>query len=165
MNCYHCVEDFVITLKTVKDNIGEHVSNYTHKLVNESRHVIDEIGDSAVVHFFEDINNKLINLKDKVSDIIEVHEESWMDIFEQGNGKYIKLSRWPVFVQLICAIICLGCSAIFHLFSAHSHKTHAILNRLDYAGISILIAGSCYPPYFYFFYCEPCKNFFKVFNF
>ena len=27
--------------------------------------------------------------------------------------------------------------------------------RLDYAGISILIAGSTYPPIFYIFYCDP----------
>ena len=58
------------------------------------------------------------------------------------------------FHLLISAIICLGCSAIFHWFSAHSEKTNDILARLDYAGISILVAGSCYPPYYFFFYCE-----------
>ena len=29
---------------------------------------------------------------------------------------------------------------------------HNILNRFDYGGISLLISGSCYPPYYYFFY-------------
>lgn len=67
-----------------------------------------------------------------------------------------KISKWPIFAMLFGAIFCLICSTIFHLFSCHCEKMHAILNRIDYAGISILCAGSCYPPYFYFFYCSPC---------
>ena len=31
-------------------------------------------------------------------------------------------------------------------------KYFNILNRFDYGGISLLISGSCYPPYYYFFY-------------
>ena len=30
-----------------------------------------------------------------------------------------------------------------------------MFSRLDYGGISILIAGSCYPPIWYIFSCEP----------
>jgi adiponectin receptor len=64
------------------------------------------------------------------------------------------LEKWPIFVMLSCALLCLSCSATFHWFCAHSKHVHEFLNRLDYAGISILISGSCIPPYFYFFYCE-----------
>ena len=78
----------------------------------------------------------------------------WIDVYENQHGDFSKLERWPMFVMLVSAIICLGCSTCFHLLSAHSKKWHDLLNRLDYAGISILIAGSCYPPYYYFFYCK-----------
>ena len=41
---------------------------------------------------------------------------------------------------------------VFHDCSAHISST---LSRMDYAGVSLLIAGSCYPPVYYIFYCEP----------
>ena len=69
-----------------------------------------------------------------------------------------KVRRWPIFVFLASAIICLSCSACFHLFYIHSEKLSKMLARLDYAGISLLLAGSCYPPYYYFFYCSTGKN-------
>ena len=33
-----------------------------------------------------------------------------------------------------------------------NEKYNNILNRFDYGGISLLISGSCYPPYYYIFY-------------
>lgn len=60
----------------------------------------------------------------------------------------------PLFVHLISAIICMGFSATFHLFTAHSEKVNSFLARIDYCGISILIAGSNTPPMYYSFFCE-----------
>lgn len=157
INCYHCIEDIFHTLKSMKENIGDHVNKYTDIVVNESKHLLESIEDSSVIHFIEDVKDKLVNLKDKLTDLVDSHEMSWIDIYEQGGEDYKRLTKWPVFIMLISAIICLSCSAIFHWFSAHSKSLHDLLNRLDYAGISILIAGSCYPPYYYFFYCEPGK--------
>ncbi len=53
--------------------------------------------------------------------------------------------------------MCLGCSATFHLCFVHSEAASIILGKLDYAGISFLIAGSCFPPYYYLFYCSTGK--------
>ena len=42
--------------------------------------------------------------------------------------------------------------------------TNKILSRFDYGGISLLIAGSCYPPYYYFFNCDNfLRNFYLIF--
>ncbi|KAI8056695.1 hemolysin-III related-domain-containing protein [Syncephalis plumigaleata] len=49
------------------------------------------------------------------------------------------------YVFLAGAIICLGLSATFHLFSCHSEKVSANWNRCDYIGIVALIVGSFYP--------------------
>ena len=39
-----------------------------------------------------------------------------------------------------------------------------ILSRFDYGGISLLISGSCYPPYYYFFYYSKFfRNFYIIF--
>ena len=58
-------------------------------------------------------------------------------------------------VFLLSAMFCLLGSTIFHLYLCLSLKVKTILLRLDYAGICILIFGSCFPPSFYGFYCQP----------
>lgn len=64
------------------------------------------------------------------------------------------IDRWPLIVHILSAMFCLGCSSIFHLFQIHSKKWDELLSRLDYAGISVLIMGSSYPPIFYVFACK-----------
>lgn len=68
--------------------------------------------------------------------------------------------RWPLAIFYIGGMICLGFSATFHLFSAHSKIVKRVFNRMDYGGIAVLIVCSCYPPYYYYFYC----NFSKKYN-
>mmetsp|Transcript_15593 Transcript_15593/g.26845 ORF Transcript_15593/g.26845 Transcript_15593/m.26845 type:complete len:369 (-) Transcript_15593:49-1155(-) len=58
-------------------------------------------------------------------------------------------------VFLISAQMCLFFSACFHLFYCVSHTTSKIFARLDYSGISLLIAGSFYPIIYYEFRCSP----------
>ncbi len=59
-----------------------------------------------------------------------------------------------LFCFLLAAMICLSCSALFHLFSNHSQTVYRIFSRLDYSGIAILITGSSIPAYYYGFYCS-----------
>ena len=73
------------------------------------------------------------------------------------NKKEFSLDKWPVYIFLAFAIICFTNSAIFHLFSAYGENVNAFLSRLDYAGIAVLISGSCIPPYYYIYYCTFCK--------
>ena len=68
------------------------------------------------------------------------------------NRKKKELARWPLYIIIFSAIFCLSFSAIFHLFGVINEKYFNILNRFDYGGISLLISGSCFPPYYYFFY-------------
>ena len=64
------------------------------------------------------------------------------------------IGRWPLFIMLCSAIVCFGCSTAFHWFSVYGKDLYSFLCRLDYAGITFLIPGSCYPPYYYFFHCD-----------
>jgi len=52
-------------------------------------------------------------------------------------------------------IICLGLSAVYHLFHCIGKKEEDQLALLDFGGIAILIMGSSYPPIFYPFACQP----------
>lgn len=53
------------------------------------------------------------------------------------------------------AASCLGLSATYHALSNHSPPVAKMWNQLDYAGISILIAGSFIPSIYYGFWCNP----------
>lgn len=72
----------------------------------------------------------------------------------KNNHPFLSFYIVPLFIHMICAIICLGSSAFYHLFKDHSEMYHKTLVRMDYAGISIMIAGSNTSPLFYSFFCE-----------
>lgn len=57
--------------------------------------------------------------------------------------------------MMISAVICLLCSAIFHLFFPMSGDYYMLFARFDYAGINILISGSTIPALYYGLYCHP----------
>jgi len=110
------------------------------------------------------LEKKLHNLQDKLVEKIDSAAFDWIDIYKYIKPSYtqipneyrkIPLSRWPIIVFLLTAIFCLLCSAIYHAFSCISDKANQFLRRFDYAGISILITGSCFPVYVYGFYCQP----------
>eukprot|EP00826_Nyctotherus_ovalis_P055960 TRINITY_DN7487_c0_g1_i12.p1 TRINITY_DN7487_c0_g1~~TRINITY_DN7487_c0_g1_i12.p1 ORF type:complete len:166 (-),score=7.92 TRINITY_DN7487_c0_g1_i12:276-773(-) len=56
-------------------------------------------------------------------------------------------------VHMACAITCFMFSSTFHLFTAHSSRSVTFFSKLDYGGISILIAGSTFPLIQYAFAC------------
>lgn len=60
---------------------------------------------------------------------------------------------WPIYVNIIAAMTCLGFSSFYHLGNAKSQHMHNLLVRLDYAGISFLILGSVFAPVSFTFAC------------
>ncbi len=66
-----------------------------------------------------------------------------------------KIAIGPLFVHIAGAIVCLFFSSIFHLFNVYSEKAQALLSRLDYAGVGVLVTGSSFPPVLYGFACNP----------
>lgn len=73
--------------------------------------------------------------------------------------------RWPLFVNLASAVICLGISSIYHLWNFHSKYCCDKLATLDYGGVAMLIMGTSYPAIYYPFACEPLfemRNIFLV---
>jgi len=96
----------------------------------------------------------LVGLRDKF--LIMVDSEEYSHFLDLGLIKAgdidlkdlkNKISRWPIFVFLSTAFICLSFSATFHLFCALGYKYNRILLRLDYAGVCFLIVGSTFPMY------------------
>ncbi|KAL6623282.1 hypothetical protein ACP70R_033161 [Stipagrostis hirtigluma subsp. patula] len=65
------------------------------------------------------------------------------------------VTRWPLFLYLGGAMVCLLTSSVCHLVLCHSERTAYVTLRLDYAGIAALIVTSFLPLVHYTFLCEP----------
>ena len=130
------------TIITIIEDFIESTKNLINKIVknfSSESNVLDDITTK-----WDICVNKIISyIKYNITDNIII------------KGEYI--GRWPLFIMLTSAIVCFGFSTSFHWFSIYSKNLYSFLCRLDYAGITFLIPGSCYPPYFYFYYCEKCK--------
>ena len=159
-----------------KETIDSSISNYLNNIINNTQDLVTNFGTKSTIinkisNFIEntkEIITKIINnftkIKDsKIYDILTIKWESCVnkiyDYINHDDNLIIKgenIKRWPLFIMLSAAIACFGCSTSFHWFSIYDKKLYSFLCRLDYAGITFLIPGSCYPPYFYFYYCELC---------
>jgi len=147
LNCLDCLKDLINTISSME--------NLKESLIKESKSVMSNLEGLELNMHLEELNDKLIKFKDELLEKLESKELDWIDIFNdsQKHDNH-KVKKWPIFVMLFGAIICLSGSTTFHLFSVHSEKWNEFLSRLDYAGISLLILGSTYPPYYYYFYCR-----------
>jgi hypothetical protein len=79
-------------------------------------------------------------------------------LYKTLQPRYERASTTDVIVMscFFCgAAFCLGMSATFHAVSNHSPRVARVWNQLDYAGISVLIAGSFIPSVHYGFWCNP----------
>ena len=160
--------------KTNEENNYINVSNIINKIKTNSENLIDNYGSkSKVITNIENYLEKNENLINQImelnnnSNILEIIVKNW-EICSNKITNYINkfiindikgedIGRWPLFIMLTSAIGCFAFSTSFHWFSIYSKELYSFLCRLDYAGITLLIPGSCYPPYYYFYYCEKCK--------
>ena len=158
--------------KTGKENNNYiNISQVLNKIKTNSENLIDNYGSkskfiSNVEHFVESNENLMGQISElsNNSEILEIIIKKWEICYNKITNyinKYIindikgeDIGRWPLYIMLISAFICFGFSTSFHWFSIYSKELYSFLCRLDYIGITLLIPGSCYPPYFYFYYCE-----------
>ena len=110
---------------------------------------------------FEATSNQEINhsnFTDIGVDFLNKSSEQFNHSILHGNKNSMmmnyEITRVPLYVHLAAALICFSMSTFFHWFWWWDQKANSFLSRLDYSGISFLIAGSCMPPYFYSFYWD-----------
>lgn len=153
---YHEFKDQLIEKETA---LVKHL-NQKFELV---RHKVEELinnGREQLHEFALKADGKLDGLTDKLDRLTNM--DSLMHFLDQIFAS--ELEFYPVVVYTICAIACLGLSAIFHGFYVMNPRICKILQKCDYAGIVILIFGSSYAFFFYEFYCAPFwRNVYLVF--
>ena len=158
-----------------KEKIDSNVCSIIENILSNADNLYNDSGEKfATVYIIEkfidntkNLINKIVNFFSEDSNIFEHITNKW-EICVNKITSYIKynnliedikgenIGKWPLFIMLSAAIVCFGFSTSFHWFSIYSKNLYSILCRLDYAGITFLIPGSCYPPYFYFYFCEKC---------
>lgn len=78
-----------------------------------------------------------------------------------GTVLQLRATRWPVYVYMVGAMVCLLVSSVCHLFACCSRHAAKWMWRLDYSGIAVLIVTSFFPPVYYGFMCTPFwRNFY-----
>ena len=102
-------------------------------------------------------NSKIPEILSREWQICSNELKNYKNKYLINNIKGEDIGRWPLFIMLFSAMICFFFSTSFHWFSIYSKELYSFLSRLDYVGITLLIPGSCFPPYYYFYYCEKCK--------
>jgi len=80
---------------------------------------------------------------------------AWLATDADADSAEGPVPRWPVFLFLGTAVLCLVCSSAFHLFYILSPRMSDLLQQVDLSGISFLVAGSTIPILYYGFYCMP----------
>lgn len=161
--CISCLKqrDVIFDKIRVKDDFNSFVSKSDQYKDLYSENFCSK-NDLSERSNFTCVSNTLISNQENYVSSEKVTNTDLLD-FGNQNEKFSRvLPRWPLVVYFISGMMCLGFSATFHLFTSHKLIVKRIFNRLDYAGISILIVGSCYPPYYYYFFCRFRK--FMLFN-
>ncbi|KAG6740844.1 hypothetical protein POTOM_056313 [Populus tomentosa] len=95
-------------------------------------------------------------------DSVLTRHVSQQSVFHKQDGSDKVIPRWPWFVFLSGAMMCLVCSSLSHLLACHSRRFNLFFWRLDYAGISLMIVCSFFAPIYYAFYCNPYPRFFYL---
>jgi len=106
---------------------------------------------SSITHYMGDVKSQINSFLN--STIPEIHLSYLLDASEMLND----VPRFPLYIHLLSAVVCLGISSMFHLFYCHSEKCNSYLCWCDYAGISLLIGGSFFSPNYYGWYCKVYK--------
>nr|APR64220.1 hypothetical protein [Populus tomentosa] len=108
--------------------------------------------------------NQDLNVSDNhiFPDSVLTRHVSQQSVFHKQDGSDKVIPRWPWFVFLSGAMMCLVCSSLSHLLACHSKRFNLFFWRLDYAGISVMIVCSFFAPIYYAFYCNPYPRFFYL---
>jgi adiponectin receptor len=123
------------------------------QLKEQLHHRVEEF--SSYLHGVASDVGADISMKYAIEELHGLAESVRNGIKVMSSADSHHVPHWPIFVFIVSAVICLTCSATFHLLFVYSKPVYFFLSRLDYAGITIMIAGSFYPLIYYSFYCHP----------
>jgi adiponectin receptor len=132
---------------TIEDSVATLKDSGVGHLVTRAQLDVEEATHHILCSFNEFLNEQ--NTEDDSK--IEFH----FKLSPSSGSLHSYMAVWPIALYVITAMCCLGFSAIFHLFQAVDQRWAENLQSLDYAGICLLISGSCVAIVYYGLYCVP----------
>ena len=104
-------------------------------------------------------------VQQRVADAVASATQQWNVLMHQAGVSNLGIDlrmqsvRDPHAIAMViiatCAALTMGISAVFHLLFVVGRPEASVLQRLDYAGIVILTAGSTFAAVYFFFFCRP----------
>mmetsp|Transcript_8473 Transcript_8473/g.12944 ORF Transcript_8473/g.12944 Transcript_8473/m.12944 type:complete len:223 (-) Transcript_8473:208-876(-) len=128
----------------------------------------DEIQESGYLPYLRKNAQKMRNMARQMKQRVRIWKEDMISRADSKEFDWLEVTpivphdgfvmhytpRWPLIVHFFSAMTCFAFSCIYHLYSSHSKKIMNFFIKFDYAGICILISGSCAPPIYYSFGCD-----------
>ncbi|CAI2363813.1 unnamed protein product [Moneuplotes crassus] len=99
------------------------------------------------------------------SSLLQLFKDDLLSNINEPDQRSHTVSKVPLGIHIICAMICFFLSSTFHLFNCHSENAQNVLSRFDYGGIAVMIAGSSTPIYIYLFWCPQVSIFGYTYTF
>jgi len=119
-------EKFIQLKPKILKRIDRALENYAKSETSDKKFPLNNIRRSVIYHFESQEIKDLILSNDEDKSELTMHN----------------ITRIPLYVHMLSAICCLLFSSFFHLFSCCNENANNYFSRLDYSGISFLIAGS-----------------------
>lgn len=125
---------------------------------------LETLRDSGVGHLVTrarlDVDEITHHILCAFTDVLQTSEQDSKIRFHfklspSAKSLHSYMAVWPIALYVLTAMCCLAFSATFHLFQAVDQRWAENLQSLDYAGICLLISGSCTAIIYYGLYCEP----------
>jgi len=143
---------------------GENRTSLYEKYQELEVRLVERINNAKEYNWIDEIKHNQVALNNTRRNVQYHFKSKDVKLFIESdfNGQEMQmhnLTRIPLYIHMASAILCMSMSTIFHWLSCWNEQTNSFLSRLDYGGISFLIAGSCMPPYFYSFYCHETIKF------
>ena len=164
-NTYYSLKEVIKSFNNIeKNNFYDDTLSSILYLCSEIKNITTNTIDYISSSFMKSVSlikEKIFLIKKQIFNLIKLdtskteYLESKLDDkfnIDLEKRKAKELAKWPLFIIVHSAILCFIFSASFHSMGVINERHFDILNRFDYGGISLLISGSCYPPYYYFFY-------------
>jgi len=146
--------------------VGEMLLNSTGlQAIRNRLHSLEHTLEAGVAEATHQGMERIVTpLKDRLLEVSAIAEMLMHDYdVTHKIAEYVKehlqtdalAARWPFYVFLSGAMICLLFSTLCHTFHCISPEFSSLIWRFDYAGIVCLISTSYFPVVFYSFQCLP----------
>jgi predicted membrane channel-forming protein YqfA (hemolysin III family) len=130
--------------------------------LSAASHLISSLAAAAATQALEaqagSLSDRFVHLHETLSETLKHDAEAVNSLIQHVHTHLYPTelaARWPFYVFLVGAMVCLLASTVCHTMHCISQRFSSLIWRLDYVGIVALISCSYFPVIHYCFQCLP----------